>query len=648
MSETRKIAAILAADVVGFSRMASADEDRTLARLRALRADLIDPTIAGQNGRVFKRTGDGALVEFRSVVEAVRCAITIQNAMIERNVGMPADQRIDFRIGIHLGDVVEESDGDLMGDGVNIAARLEGIAEPGAICLSEQAYWQVKGRLDLAVTDLGPTQLKNIAEPVRAYSLQVGVPAQAKPAMPAAPAVPAKPAVAEKRPTLGLLGAGISTLLIVIAAAAWYFLGTKGPAAIVATSAPKANGSQGPTVAVLPFVNESGDASNDALATRLAEDTIGYLGNFSWLRIVGRSAGSTKPGGDPIEAARQIGADYVVSGNVRSGASALHVVFQLDDARSGARIWSNTLEPTAEAIRTGVAEAEVAGRASALIGELGNGAVSAAEFKRTQTKPAGELSSYECIVQANYSSAPAIMARAHQCLGAVIEKEPANAHAWMALALVLQLQRIFGFGLSGEETASVEKRLYLADKQLSAAMRAADLAPGDSAAGSTLAFALYGKCQLDRARVEAEKAIALNPYDAATFGYLGWYLAFSGHWDEGTAMADRAIAMLGPSAPWYLWYPAAERHWVRGEYQEAYDAFQHANIEGYWLSHLDLAFTLPFLDRLDEAKAHVAKLLEMYPTMTIREADAFYKMFCFEPSFREKMAGALRKAGLPE
>src|SRR6202522_3412235 len=175
MTETRKIAAILATDVVGFSRMASADEDRTLARFRALRRDLIDPTVADQNGRIFKRTGDGALVEFRSVVEAVRCAITIQNAMVERNVGVPADQRIDFRIGIHLGDVVEESDGDLMGDGVNIAARLEGVAQPGAICLSEQAYWQVKGRLDLAVTDLGPTQLKNIAEPVRAYSLEVGV-----------------------------------------------------------------------------------------------------------------------------------------------------------------------------------------------------------------------------------------------------------------------------------------------------------------------------------------------------------------------------------------------------------------------------------------------------------------------------------------
>ena len=178
MSETRKLAAILCSDVVGYSRLAGADEDRILARLRALRSDLIDPTIAVHHGRIVKRTGDGSIVEFRSVVDAVRCAIEVQNAMIERNAGVPEDRRIVFRIGIHLGDIVEESDGDLMGDGVNIAARLEGIAEPGAICLSEDAYRQVKGRLDLAVIDLGPTQLKNIAEPVRAYSLQVGVPAR--------------------------------------------------------------------------------------------------------------------------------------------------------------------------------------------------------------------------------------------------------------------------------------------------------------------------------------------------------------------------------------------------------------------------------------------------------------------------------------
>ena len=146
MAETRKLAAILAADVVGYSRLAGADEDRTLARLRALRSDLIDPTIAVHHGRVVKRTGDGMLIEFRSVVDAVRCAIEVQNGMVERNAGLPPERRIEFRVGIHLGDVVEESDGDLMGDGVNIAARLEGIAKPGAICLSEQALLAGQGQ----------------------------------------------------------------------------------------------------------------------------------------------------------------------------------------------------------------------------------------------------------------------------------------------------------------------------------------------------------------------------------------------------------------------------------------------------------------------------------------------------------------------
>src|SRR3954447_20587683 len=181
MSENRKLAAILSADVVGYSWLAGADEDRTLARLRALRSDLVDPTIAVHDGRVVKRTGDGVLAEFRSVVNAVRCAIEVQTAMVERNAGLPPERRIEFRVGIHLGDVVEEGDGDLMGDGVNIAARLEGVAKPGSICLSEDAYRQVRSRLDLAISALGETTLKNIAEPIRLYALQVGVAASAQP-----------------------------------------------------------------------------------------------------------------------------------------------------------------------------------------------------------------------------------------------------------------------------------------------------------------------------------------------------------------------------------------------------------------------------------------------------------------------------------
>jgi adenylate cyclase len=233
VSDTRKLAAILVADVVGYSRLAGADEDRILARLRALRSDLIDPTIALHRGRIVKRTGDGSLIEFRSVVDAVRCAIEVQNGMVERNAGLPPERRIEFRIGIHLGDVVEESDGDLMGDGVNIAARLEGIAQPGAICLSEDAYRQVSGRLDMTVADLGPTQLKNIERPIRVYSLEVGQPAQARPATGTKPRE--KPPEPKRRSRLALLAAGIAALApIAIAAGAWHFLGPNRSVALTA------------------------------------------------------------------------------------------------------------------------------------------------------------------------------------------------------------------------------------------------------------------------------------------------------------------------------------------------------------------------------------------------------------------------------
>ncbi len=182
MSEARKLAAILAADVVGYSRLAGADEERTLARLRALRSDLIDPTIALHHGRIVKRTGDGIIVEFRSVVDAARCAIEVQSAMVDRNAGVSPDKRIEFRVGIHLGDVVEEGDGDLMGDGVNIAARLQGVCEPGGLCLSEDAYRQVRDRLKESFVDLGEKHLKNIGQDGR-----FGGGARAKNARPLAP-----------------------------------------------------------------------------------------------------------------------------------------------------------------------------------------------------------------------------------------------------------------------------------------------------------------------------------------------------------------------------------------------------------------------------------------------------------------------------
>jgi class 3 adenylate cyclase len=262
MSETRKLAAIIVTDVVGYSRLAGADEQRTLARLRALRGDLVEPAVAAHYGRIVKGTGDGSIIEFRSAVDAARCAIEIQNGLIERNAGAPPERRIEFRVGIHVGEVVEESDGDLMGDAVNIAARLEGIAKPGTICLSEDAYRQVKGRLEIKVSDLGPNQLKNIAEPVRAYLIEVDRPDE-----------PLKPASAPRHRLVAALA--VLAILIAGGAAGWRSIASKPSGAVGSSTAPTASlvGSSVATAPVAgnqPLAPSDGAADRDSLADRPA------------------------------------------------------------------------------------------------------------------------------------------------------------------------------------------------------------------------------------------------------------------------------------------------------------------------------------------------------------------------------------------
>jgi adenylate cyclase len=329
MGETRKLAAILVSDVVGYSRLTGADEDRILARLRTLRSDLIDPTISVHHGRVVKRTGDGSIIEFRSVVDAVNCAIEVQRAMVERNAEVAPDKRIEFRIGIHLGDVVEETDGDLMGDGVNIAARLEGVAKPGAICLSEDAYRQVSGRLDMAVTDLGTTQLKNIERSIRVYSLRVGVPAQAK------PGTEAKPAEPKKRSSLARLALGLAALVILIAAGAWYFRGANRPAPAAHLS-----------IVALPFANLSGDPSQDYFADGITENLTTALSRIRDSFVIARNTAFTYKGKsvDAKEIGKELGVRYVLEGSVQRDQNRVRVNAQLIDAESGAHIWADRFD----------------------------------------------------------------------------------------------------------------------------------------------------------------------------------------------------------------------------------------------------------------------------------------------------------------
>ena len=296
MSETRKLAAILVSDVVGYSRLAGADEDRILARLRTLRSDLIDPTIAVHHGRIVKRTGDGAIVEFRSVVDAVNCAIEVQRAMVERNAEVAPEKRIDFRIGIHLGDVVEESDGDLMGDGVNIAARLEGLAEPGGICLTEDAYRQVKARLDVRVADLGLRQLKNIADPIRVYAVRVG------------------------------------------------------EAVTVVPPAPRLTLPDKPSIAVLPFQNMSDDPGQDYFVDGMVEDITTGLSHIKWLFVIARNSSFTYKGKsvDVRQVGRELGVRYVLEGGVRKAGNRLRITAQLVEAESGAHLWADKYDGALE------------------------------------------------------------------------------------------------------------------------------------------------------------------------------------------------------------------------------------------------------------------------------------------------------------
>jgi TolB-like protein/class 3 adenylate cyclase len=296
VSETRKLAAILVSDIVGYSRLAGSDEDRILARLRTLRSDLIDPTIAVHHGRIIKRTGDGSIIEFRSVVDAVNCAVEVQRAMVERNAEVAPDKRIEFRIGIHLGDVVEESDGDLMGDGVNIAARLQGVAKPGAICLSEDAYRQVKSRLDLKVSDLGATQLKNIAEPIHVYSLEVGQPVEAKPAPPA-------PA-AERTVPLRL------------------------------------------SLVVLPFANIGGDPEQEYFADGVTESLTTDLSRISGAFVIGRSTAFSYKGKSPDlkQVGRDLNVRYVLEGSVQRAGTRMRINVQLIEADTGAHLWAERFD----------------------------------------------------------------------------------------------------------------------------------------------------------------------------------------------------------------------------------------------------------------------------------------------------------------
>jgi adenylate cyclase len=638
MSETRKLAAILVSDVVGYSRLAGADEDRTLARLRTLRSDLIDPIISVHHGRVVKRTGDGSIIEFRSVVDAVRCAVEVQTAMIERNAGVPPEKRIEFRVGVHLGDVVEESDGDLMGDGVNIAARLEGIAKPGAICLSEDAYRQVKGRLDLKVSDLGLTQLKNIAEPVRVYGLEVGAQAHAKVATPSAPAQRSAASAPRKRSVLALSALAIALLLAAVGAAAWHFVGANRSPPIA--SAPPAEAAH-LSIVVLPFTNLSGDPTQDYFADGITENLTTDLSRLSGSFVVARNTAFAFKGKnvDARDIGKELGVRYVLEGSVQRDQNQVRVNAQLIDAQSGGHIWAERFDkPLANLFS--MQDDIVASLASRLGAEL-----MANEARRAERTPNPDSMDlyFQGMAWFNKGRNPADIARARDFFERALALDPDNFDAVVGRACA-DAQAATGYYLDekAKRLASVEANLN----------RVLSQSPNNARAHYCL-----GRVKVQTKRgvegiAESERALTLNPNLASAHAVIGLAKLFDGHPEETESHELEALRVSPYDTEADVWvaYIALAKLYL-GDTEGALNLYRRAKElnPNYPTGRFNMAATLVELGRLGEARAEAQAGLALNPDFTIRRyrADAQSD----NPAFlkrRERIIEDMRKAGVPE
>jgi TolB-like protein/class 3 adenylate cyclase len=592
MPETRKIAAILVADVVGYSRLAGADEEGTLARLRELRSDLTDPAVATHRGRVVKRTGDGSLIEFRSVVDAVRCAMEVQNGMVERNAGVPDDRRIEFRIGVHLGDVVEEADGDLMGDGVNIAARIEGIAQPGAICLSEQAYWQVKGRLDLAVSDLGPIQLKNIGEPIRVYSLEVGASAHAKPASPPAP---------EK----------------------------SGPPRL--------------SIVVLPFANIGGDPGHEHFADGVTESLTTDLSRIRNAVVIARNTAFTYKGKalDVKTIGRELNVRYVLEGSVQRGGSRMRVNVQFIDAETGSHLWAERFDkPLADLFD--MQDEIVARLAGALNAEL-----VAAEARRAEQAPTPDSMDlyFQGMAWLNKGLTPDHVAQARYFFERALTTDPDNVEALIGSAWA---DVVDGANVSVTDPTAA---FAAAEAKLTKALSSV---PDHARAHMSLGFVDIRTKRAAEGIAEFEHALALDRNLADAHSGIGFGKTFIGRAEETEAYTVEALRLSPRDTLAYVWMTRAgiAKNQL-GSWDQAVAWFRRA-IEAnrnYPLPHFMLGAALAQLGRLDEAHSAVKAGLTLNPTFTVSRARARWTAWSDDPTYLaqlEPMLEGMREAGVPE
>jgi TolB-like protein/class 3 adenylate cyclase/Tfp pilus assembly protein PilF len=597
----RRLAAILAADVAGSCRLIGLDEEGTLARLKALRKTLFDPKIAEHHGRVVKNTGDGALVEFASVVHAVRCADEIQRGVAEQNIDVPQDKRIEFRIGIHVGDIIIEEN-DIFGDGVNIAVRLEEIAEPGGVSISDDAHRQIRGKIGIDYDDIGPHVLKNIVEPMRVWRVRLnGL---------AAPPVPNHRSVGD-------------TELLALP--------------------------DRPSIAVLPFENMSGDPEQEYFADGIVDDITTALSRFKLLFVIARNSSFVYKGkaGDIKQVGRELGVRYVLEGSVRKEGNRVRITGQLIDSITGSHLWADRFEGELADLfdlQDKVTESVV----GAIAPELQQ-----AEIQRARRKPTESLDAYDFFLRGMAREVADLAGGLEQptsdgtsealrlfCSAIELDPEFASAHGMAALCYAQR--KAFGWMIDREREIADAARL---------ARRAIQVGKDDAVAlatgGYVLAFVVH---ELDTGVAGIERALKLNPNFAAAWLFLGWTKVWLGQPDVAIEHLERAMRLspLGRGIAG-MQAAAATAHFFAGRYDEA-SAWAERMLREYPASHPGLriaAASNAMAGRPEQAHKAAARLRQLDPALRVSNLKDVLGPYrrAEDPSRYEE---GMRQAGVPE
>jgi adenylate cyclase len=622
----RRLAAILAADVVGYSRLMGADEEGTLTQLKGHRRDLVDPKIAEHRGRIVKTTGDGMLVEFASVVDALCCGVEAQRGMAERNADMPQDKRIEFRVGIHQGDIIIDGD-DIFGDGVNVAARLEALAEPGGICVSGRVQEDACGKLDIPFEDMGEQSLKNISKPIRVYRVVPNGP---------------RGALGNKNnafpsrwwKVIGLRRAGVAllaALLVIFGAAYWRFQ----------RSELQSSPAHRLSMVVLPFKNLSNEPDQEYFAEGITDDLTADLSRIEDSFVIAPNTARTYKDADPKRVGRELGVNYLLDGSVQRTGSTVRVNARLIDARTGGEIWSERFD--GDWTKSMELQDIITGRLARRFDlELINQESRGAEIARTPDAVDLAMRGWAVLNQP-YSREQLAQSRGLFEQALQIDRGLPKALVGLADALAIEVNYRW--------TDTPVDQLQRAEDAIG---RVLSVLPND-------AMAHFVKGEIQRAKgrnVEVavsayEAAIALNPSLAPAYGALGGAKIRVGRSAEAFAPLEMAIK-LSPRDPllntWYFYICHAHSH--LGQYERAVEWCRKSiAVKPFWIAYADLAASYAWTGQQGEAQAAVAELRRMRPDYTVarwsEDGNGWSENTVFLSEF-QRIAEGLRKAGLPE